>query len=237
MPVDAGSGSGPQLGGPGTPGLDPVGDAAPGGRVRSWLTTPIGTRLIGALFALAGVALLVFGLIAVRGHSGSGSRPGAAPGVASPATQTTGTGASAGAPAQSIPATVTGSASAATSPTSAAAMSTAGTHPTGTGTGSPTRPAVPRAPVTVLNNSMINGLGEQAAAELSDGGWTIAKVGNYTGLIPATTVYYTPGNAAQRAAAEQLAKEFPKVTRVFPRYEGLPPTPPGLVLVVTRTWN
>ena len=52
-----------------------------------------------------------------------------------------------------------------------------------------------------------------------------------------TTVYFTAGNAAEERAARQLAAEFPKVGQVLPRYAGLPPTPAGIVLVVTRDWS
>jgi hypothetical protein len=51
-----------------------------------------------------------------------------------------------------------------------------------------------------------------------------------------TTVYYTPGDSAGQAAANELAKEFPQIERVLPRYAGLPPTPAGIVLVVTKDW-
>ena len=93
-----------------------------------------------------------------------------------------------------------------------------------------------RLPLTVLNNSTVRGLGERAAGEARAAGWTVVSVGNFAGVIPVTTVYYTPGDPAQRAAAEQLKIDLPKIQRVMPRYEGLPPTPTGVVLVVTRDW-
>jgi hypothetical protein len=88
----------------------------------------------------------------------------------------------------------------------------------------------------VLNNSTIRGLADRAAAAVQARGWQVAQVGNFAGRLAVTTVYYTPGDAAQEAAARELAREFPQVTQVLPRYAGLPPTPPGVVLVVTRTW-
>jgi LytR cell envelope-related transcriptional attenuator len=68
-------------------------------------------------------------------------------------------------------------------------------------------------------------------------GWQVAQVGNFAGLLPATTVYYSPGNAGEEAAARELAREFPQVSQVLPRYAGLPPTPAGIVLVVTKDWS
>jgi len=95
---------------------------------------------------------------------------------------------------------------------------------------------LPRAPLTVLNNSTVAGLADRAAAQVQARGWQVAQVGNFAGRLPATTVYYDPGDSAQQAAAQELAEEFPQVARVLPRYAGLPPTPAGIVLVVTRDW-
>jgi hypothetical protein len=92
-----------------------------------------------------------------------------------------------------------------------------------------TSPAPARAPLTVLNNSRIRGLAHRAAAHFADDGWTVAHVGNFSGRIPRTTVYYGPGG---RGAAEDLAREFGKVTRVLPRFSGLPGS--GLTVVLTR---
>ncbi|MDQ1694712.1 MAG: hypothetical protein QOJ03_65 [Frankiaceae bacterium] len=94
-----------------------------------------------------------------------------------------------------------------------------------------TTPAVAKAPVTVLNNSRRSGLASRAAAQLSSGGWRIAEVGNFTGRIPVSTVYYVPG---QKAVAQNLAHQFPAIQRVHPRFSGLPGS--GLTLVVTREW-
>jgi hypothetical protein len=88
----------------------------------------------------------------------------------------------------------------------------------------------------VLNNSTIRGLADRAAAQAQDRGWQVAQVGNFAGRLAVTTVYYTPGDAAGQAAAEELAREFAQVDQVLPRYAGLPPTPAGIVLVVTKDW-
>jgi LytR cell envelope-related transcriptional attenuator len=89
----------------------------------------------------------------------------------------------------------------------------------------------------VLNNSAQPGLAEQAAVQFSAAGWPVVLFGNFAGRIPTTTVYYTPGDADQQRAANTLATRFPSIRRVMPRYAGLPPTPPGLVVVLTRDWT
>jgi hypothetical protein len=191
-------------------------------RVRSWLAAPMGARLLGVAFALAGVALLVLGVFTFgeSGRTGSGAPP--SPSASATVAPTTGapTTTPTGAPSTSAPST---------SPTSRLPESSTPSQPT-------EAPAPVRLPLTVLNNSTVRGLGERAAGEARAAGWTVVSVGNFAGVIPVTTVYYTPGDPAQRAAAEQLKIDLPKIQRVMPRYEGLPPTPTGVVLVVTRDW-
>jgi hypothetical protein len=178
--------------------------------------------LIGALVALVGVVLLVVGVVALGG--GDSGSSGAAP-----------------APSPSV---ATSPASPSRSPS---ASRSASTRPSGgrttTVTAVPPRPsttppatAAARAPLTVLNNSTISGLADRAAGEVQNRGWQVAQVGNFAGRLPTTTVYYTPGDAAGQAAANELAREFPQVDQVLPRYAGLPPTPAGIVLVVTKDW-
>jgi hypothetical protein len=87
-------------------------------------------------------------------------------------------------------------------------------------------------PVTVLNNSRIHHLAVRVARELAAKGWPVRKIGNFTGRVAMTTVYYAPG---QRAVALRLAREFHDVQRVKPRFAGLPGS--GLTLVVTRDWT
>lgn len=93
------------------------------------------------------------------------------------------------------------------------------------------KPVVAKAPVTVLNNSRRTGLAHRAAAQVANGGWSIKYVGNFTGRIAESTVYYAPGQAA---IARAFAHQFSAVRRVLPRFEGLPGS--GLTLVVTRDW-
>ena len=93
------------------------------------------------------------------------------------------------------------------------------------------KPAVAKIPVTVLNNSRRTGLAHRAAAQVSSKGWPIRQIGNFTGRIRVSTAYYAPGQAEE---AHKLARDFPAIQRVLPRFEGLPGS--GLTLVVTREW-
>jgi hypothetical protein len=191
-------------------------------RLRSTLAAPGGARLFGALVALVGVVLLVVGVVALGGgdSGSSGAAPAPSPSVATSPAPSRPTGSPSGS-RSSGPQPTTGSRTTAAPPsrTTAAPPATAA-----------------RAPLTVLNNSTIDGLADRAAGEVQNRGWQVAQVGNFGGRLPTTTVYYTPGDAAGQAAATELAREFPQIDQVLPRYAGLPPTPAGIVLVVTKDW-
>jgi hypothetical protein len=94
-----------------------------------------------------------------------------------------------------------------------------------------TRPAPVVAPVSVLNNSTRSGLAHRAAAQVAAQGWPLATIGNFTGRIVVSTLYYAPG---QYDTAQRLAGQLPAIQRVLPRFSGLPAQ--GLTLVVTREW-
>jgi hypothetical protein len=93
------------------------------------------------------------------------------------------------------------------------------------------RPVAAVLPVSVLNNSRRSGLAHQVADQVAAKGWPIAKIGNFTGRVPISTLYYAPG---QLESAQRLARLMPAIQRVRPRFSGLPST--GLTLVVTREW-
>ena len=93
------------------------------------------------------------------------------------------------------------------------------------------KPRVGKLPVTVLNNSRRSGLAHRAAAQVANGGWPIKLIGNFTGRIAVSTIYYAHG---QKPVAEAFAHQFSAVQRVLPRFHGLPGS--GLTLVVTREW-
>jgi hypothetical protein len=84
----------------------------------------------------------------------------------------------------------------------------------------------------VLNNSRIHGLAVTGATTFRNGGWTVTGTGNYSGRLPQTTVFYSPGF---QAAAETLARQFSTVTVVAPRPAGVPGT--ALTVVLTRYFH
>lgn len=163
-----------------------------------------GGRLLGAVLSGAGVAVLVGAIVFLR-HDG----PGAA--VVQPTVRPAVTAAAAPASA-SPPAPIPAR------PASAAPGADA--TPSGT-------PALTT--LTVLNNSRITGLASQTADVLRDRGWAVATIGNYTGRVPVTTVFYPAG---EEAVARALGSALPAVQQVLPRFDGLPGD--GLSLVVTQ---
>jgi hypothetical protein len=57
----------------------------------------------------------------------------------------------------------------------------------------------------VLNQSGVSGEAARVAAELENLGYSVTGVGNWRGNVPATTVYYPPG---EEAAAAQVAADL-----------------------------
>jgi hypothetical protein len=102
-------------------------------------------------------------------------------------------------------------------------------------TPSPTHSSTPavvaKAPVDVLNNSTRSGLAHDVARQVANVGWPIDVIGNFTGQVAESTLYYDRG---QLTVAQQLAHDLPAIRRVLPRFTGLPGS--GLTLVVTRDW-
>jgi hypothetical protein len=86
--------------------------------------------------------------------------------------------------------------------------------------------------VSVLNNSRRAGLAHEVANEVAAKGWPVGTVGNFTGRVAETTVYYDSG---QLQSARALASDFPQIKRIAARFAGLPGS--GLTLVVTRDWS
>lgn len=176
-------------------------------------------RLLPPLGAVGAVVVVILLLLFLNGRS---STTGAGPAIEQPRTSPT---ASASSAAPSVSATPSASPPVSASPSAPAPPVS---EPPAT-----TAPVVAtKVPVTVLNNSRRNGLGHRVAAELAAKGWPIAKVGNYRGRVAMTTVYYLPGQLPQ---ARELAREFPEIRRLAPRFAGLPGQ--GLTLVVTRDWS
>ncbi|SFT37168.1 LytR cell envelope-related transcriptional attenuator [Geodermatophilus amargosae] len=93
-----------------------------------------------------------------------------------------------------------------------------------------------RVPVTVLNATGTSGLAAEVAAAFDAEGWTSAGIGTYDGGdVAATTVYFDPGDEAQRLSALQLMDVFPSITTgPAARFFDVPDVAdPGLVVVVT----
>lgn len=87
--------------------------------------------------------------------------------------------------------------------------------------------------VTVLNNSNEPGLAARVSDDLAREGWGRGETGNaaegQVGVWGRTTVHYTPDNAAEKAAAEEIARANGWVAA--PRDERLANAPGGIIVV------
>jgi hypothetical protein len=170
--------------------------------------------LAGALVAVAGVLLGIGALLWATDEPAGSPTLQASQGQTLPASP---------APSPS-PAAVASTAPSAVAPVPVVGQST----PAAVG-----RPAaVPKLALTVLNNSNRNKLADRAAQEFRAAGWPIKLTGNFTGRVSETTVYYAPG---QLESAQLLARSFPQITRVRPRFDSLPGS--GLTVVLTRSYD
>ena len=191
----------------------------------------VGRVLGGALLAVLGLVVGIASLLVLT----DGTPAGGGPTVAGPAVSALTRTAPSTEPVGTQPAAATAPAAAASasvpvSPTAAASPVVSGS-PAASASPSPSSAAsaVAVPPMTVFNNSRIAGLGSRAATRVRAAGFTVAAVGNYTGRIPVSTLYFAPG---QDAAAAQVAAAVAGIERVLPRFDGLPGS--GLTLVVTR---
>lgn len=172
--------------------------------------------VLPSLLAVAAVAALITSL-AVWQAEEPVRQPGAAAATSS-AEQTTGGGADPSA----------GTVSAAPSPSAPSASVTA--------TPSQSAPAEEDAAgftveVVVLNQTTRAGLASDVAERLRGEGWVVPAVGNFTGVVPATTVYYPPG---EEAAALAVAADLPVEPRLRPRFGNLSTS--RLTVVVTSSY-
>ena len=206
---------------------DVIPSARVGRRVRESPETSVSPvrALAGAAVAVAGVALGIGAVLALTAEPDAGLPTVAAPPavlvndppLAVPAEPSAPT---AFAPSAPMPPSAT------TPPTTPAPTTPPPTTPPPPADAAPARPAL-----TVLNNSTRAGLADRAATEFRTGGWPVRRVGNFTGRIGSTTVYFPPG---QRVAAERLAGAY-DLPRVLPRFDGLPGS--GLTVVITRDFS
>lgn len=129
-------------------------------------------------------------------------------------------------------------------PASREALSQAPEPTTATPSGSATAPAT-TAPATtvpagsterdlqvvVLNQTSRAGLASEVADILRAAGWTVPAVGNFHGTVPATTVYYPPGD---ELAAQTAAEALQATPRIRPRFGNLSTS--RLTVVVTDSY-
>jgi hypothetical protein len=90
-----------------------------------------------------------------------------------------------------------------------------------------------RGELRVYNNSLIGGLAAQARNDFEQAGWTVTEIGGYPGVIPTSTVYYTPGTNEEEQAQE-VGREFG--LRVEPRFAGIANSSPGVIVIITKEY-
>lgn len=93
-----------------------------------------------------------------------------------------------------------------------------------------------RVHVQVLNNGVVAGRAEQTAGELGGQGWGNVEHGNLPDTeyrVEADTVFFTPGDAAEEAAARELAESRGPGWVVAERPAELAGQPAGLLVVLT----
>jgi hypothetical protein len=129
--------------------------------------------------------------------------------------------------------TPSAAASPAESPVAVASPSPRVTTPAPTPTPTPTPAARPTAPVAVLNNSTIQGLAARSAERVRSVGFTVPRVGNVSGQIDRTTVYYRAG---YREQADLLAGRLRGTQAIRPAPSWLPGST-ALTLVVTSDFE
>jgi cytoskeletal protein RodZ len=201
-----------------TPGQDttsqPPGDE-PGRGQGAWAAV---ARLLSLqLLTVIAVTAIITGIYALTGpHKGNkvtaASTPTHATGSRSPSSPAATT------PAASTPAT-------STPPASPAATATAPASPT---TSQPPPEAAQRLKVDVLNQSGSGGTAARMATRVRALGWTVGRVGDFSGNVSRSTVYYPLGEAP---AAHELASALPGKPRVLPRFSTLAAKRLTLILV------
>jgi hypothetical protein len=154
------------------------------------------------LLAVIAVTAVITGIYALAGRHGDdkvtagSSSPGTTRSATAPSNPTASTPASN--PAESETASTTPPASATTN-----------SRPPG---------STHRLKVDVLNQSGGKGTAARTAKRLRALGWSVGRVGNFSGNVSKTTVYYPTGEAK---AARELSSELPGEPRVLPRFSTL----------------
>jgi hypothetical protein len=170
------------------------------------------SAVMPSLLAVVAVAALITSLAVWRGHDPV--QPQAA------AATTTSTPASREALSQAPNPAKTSPSALATVPVTTAPVTTA-----------PARSTLRDVQVVVLNQTSRAGLASEVADALRTDGWTVAAVGNFHGIVPATTVYYPPG---EELAAQTAAEDLQATPRIRPRFGNLSTS--RLTVVVTDSY-
>ena len=176
---------------------------------------------VSPLRAVAGAAVAVAGvLLGIGALLWATDAPKGSPAVQPASAQSS---------ARSSPSASASRAPASAGPAAVALALPPATPPSASPSASPPAPA--KLALTVLNNSNRTGLAKRAAGAYAAAGWPIALTGSFRGRVSESTVYYAPG---QQPAALALQRAFPAITRVRPRFVGLPGS--GLTVVLVRTY-
>ena len=170
------------------------------------------SAVMPSLLAVVAVAALITSLAVWRGQDPV--QPQAA------AATTTSTHASREALSQAPNPAKTSTSAVATVPVTTAPVTTA-----------PARSTLRDVQVVVLNQTSRAGLASEVADALRADGWTVAAVGNFHGIVPATTVYYPPG---EELAAQTAAEDLQATPRIRPRFGNLSTS--RLTVVVTDSY-
>jgi hypothetical protein len=178
----------------------------------------IAGAFVPSLLAVLAVTAMITALYVWRGES---------PDTTTPASATTKTS-SASASATGTPTATT---KPSTKPSTKPATTAATSRPPPTKTTITAGVPVGDLEVVVLNATSRKGLAGTVAQRLRDKGWTVALISNFSGNVPATTVYYPPG---AQADAEAAAAGLPTDPRVRPRFGNLSTT--RLTVVVTDSY-
>jgi cytoskeletal protein RodZ len=176
--------------------------------------------LLPSLLAILAVTSLITALYVWRGEDAKPPSAAASSGSPSPQVDTT-----------TSPASATGTTAATTEPVKASSGPSA-THKAKVKTKADTAAALQASvAIVVLNQTARSGLAATVATQLRGKGWTVSNVGNFRGVVPATTVYYPAGKEAAAAAA---AKSLPTPPRILPRFGNLSTT--RLTVIVTTNY-
>jgi hypothetical protein len=183
-------------------------------------------RLAG--FVLIGVAVVavglgVFALTSNGTPQSQGRPPSVTPTTPPPATTTT---------TKPPPKTTTTTTGAPTT-TSPFGQTTTVAPPPTTTTGPKTLEQT--VPVRVYNNSKIKNLAATAGAEIAAAGFNVVEIGSYSsGIIPVSTVYYSP-LPGEHQIANEIGHDFN--LRVEPRFAGIADASPGVIVIVTKNFS